>query len=122
LACPSGGAEGPFQIFAALKGLKDTNVPGGHVKDCLDIIIITDPPKLTLPHISMYEGIVWVCRCRARGLAPCGVCEKGQAVLRGNHFLWAVYGSMKQNDGLGERDIAFTVDIAFAMSKAAGEK
>jgi hypothetical protein len=29
---------------------------------------------------------------------------------------------MKQNDGLGERDIAFTVDIAFAMSKAAGEK
>jgi len=49
LACPSGGAEGPFQIFAALKGLKNTDVPGGHVKDCLDIIIITDSPQVDVP-------------------------------------------------------------------------
>lgn len=27
-ACPSGGAAGPFQTFAALEGLKDTDVPG----------------------------------------------------------------------------------------------
>jgi len=44
LACPSGG-DGQWQVFAALKGLKDTDVPGGHVKDCLGIYLIASHPE-----------------------------------------------------------------------------
>ncbi len=44
MAWPSDGAGGPSQIFAALKGLKDMDVSGGHVKDWVDIIIITSNP------------------------------------------------------------------------------
>ncbi len=35
LACPTKNGTAPWQIFANVKGLKDKDVPGGCVKDCL---------------------------------------------------------------------------------------
>ncbi len=35
LACPTKNGTAPWQIFANVKGLNDTDVPGGCVKDCL---------------------------------------------------------------------------------------
>lgn len=41
LACPT-SPQGPWQVFAALKGLKDRDVPGGSVEGCLEMFIATD--------------------------------------------------------------------------------
>lgn len=36
LACPADASgAGPYQIFAAVKGLKDEDTPGGSVRDCI---------------------------------------------------------------------------------------
>lgn len=42
LACPSGkNFTGPWQVFADLEGLKDSDVTGGKLCECLPIDIIT---------------------------------------------------------------------------------
>ncbi len=56
LACPSGG-DGQWQILAALKGLKDTDVPGGHVKDCLGISLITSYPGTRDPYAAPVDAV-----------------------------------------------------------------
>lgn len=57
LACPSGGGDGQWQIFAALKGLKDADVPGGHVKDCLGIYLITSYPGTRDPDATLIDAV-----------------------------------------------------------------
>ncbi len=45
LACPAGGANAsfPYQIFANLRSLKDEDVPGGEVAECLGLNAIAIP-------------------------------------------------------------------------------
>ena len=42
IACPTGANfSGPYQVFANIKGLKDSDVPGGKINKCIGFDALT---------------------------------------------------------------------------------
>jgi hypothetical protein len=54
LACPV-AEEGPWQVFAAIEGLDDGNVPGGCVDECIGFEALTVEYVRTEPAAFQYE-------------------------------------------------------------------
>ena len=54
LACPI-AEEGPWQVFAAIEGLNDVDVPGGCVGECIGFEAFTAEYNRTEPAAFQYE-------------------------------------------------------------------
>lgn len=54
LACPV-AVEGPWQVFAAVEGLKDGDVPGGCVDECIRFDALTAKYNASVPAAFQYE-------------------------------------------------------------------
>ena len=54
LACPI-GENGPWQIFAAIEGLEDADVPGGCVEECIFFGALTPVYPASEPAAFQYE-------------------------------------------------------------------